>query len=249
MDTSLEQKRQQVLYDKKWEKLLRRVWLFRFTPFVEFAVAAGSMAIGNVRPDSDFDVIIGVRSGRIFTARFFTVILFGLFGWRRKKLNHKESAADKICLNHFLTEQSFRLSPPHDNYWRNLYLSLVPVFGPVDKISRFFQANADWLEKKRVYEDDLRHFYRKNSFPKSIAEFLLSGGLGDWLEKILRKAQVNRIERSLRRDVPGFRPRIVYTDTELEFHPDTRRAAEFAGLARGRTTTEGLAKQTGSDNV
>lgn len=239
MNPILIRRQQQVLYDKKWEKFLRRSWLFRFAPFCDFALAAGSMAVGNVGVDSDFDVIVGARSGRIFTARFFAVILFGLFGWRRKKLNHKESAADKICLNHFLTEQSFRLSPPHDNYWRNLYLSLVPVFGPADKINRFFQANADWLEKKRVYEDDLRHLYRKNSSSKSIAEFLLSGRLGDWLEKILKRAQTNRIERSLRRDAPGFKPRIIYSDTELEFHPDTRRAEEFATLAK-KTESDSL---------
>lgn len=244
MNPILVRRQQQVLYDKKWEKFLRRSWLFRFAPFCDFALAAGSMAMGNVGVDSDFDVIIGARSGRIFTARFFIVLLFGLFGWRRKRWHDKSnetnrsyrshSVADKICLNHFVTKSAFRLSPPYDNYWRNLYLSLVPVFGQAERINQFFQANADWLEKKRVYEDDLRHIYRKSSFLKTAIEFLFSSRIGDWLEKILKRAQVDRIERSLRRDAPGFRPRIVYTDTELEFHPDTRRAAEFVSEAIAR---------------
>src|SRR3989338_9483980 len=80
-------RQQQVLYDKKWIKFLKRTWLFRHIPFVEFAVAAGSLATGNVNPDSDFDVIIGARAGRIFTARFFSVLGFGIFGWRRGRLH------------------------------------------------------------------------------------------------------------------------------------------------------------------
>ncbi|TSC89150.1 MAG: hypothetical protein G01um10143_531 [Parcubacteria group bacterium Gr01-1014_3] len=229
----------QVLYDKKWEKFLRRSWLFGFTPFCDFALAAGSMAVGNVGIDSDFDVIVGARSGRIFTARFFAVIFFGLFGWRRKKLSHRESAADKICLNHFVTEQSFKLSPPYDAYWQNLYSHLVPIFGPVGKINQFFKANAAWLATGRIYEDDLRHLYRKNSLIKSLLEFLMSGKSGNWLEALLKRLQVKRIEKSLESGVPGYQPRIIYNDTELEFHPDTRRAAEFATLA----------KKPGGDNV
>ena len=51
-------RRQQVLYDKKWRKFLRRSWLFRFIPFLDFALGAGSMATGAVNANSDFDVIL-----------------------------------------------------------------------------------------------------------------------------------------------------------------------------------------------
>ena len=45
-----------------------RIWLFRLIPFVDFILVAGSMAMGNPCEDSDFDVIVGVRRGRIFSA-------------------------------------------------------------------------------------------------------------------------------------------------------------------------------------
>ena len=235
---TISKRQQQVLHDKKWLKFLRRTWLFRYIPFVEFALAAGSMATGNVKPESDFDVIIGVRPGRIFTARFFAVIGFGLFGWRRTRLNHKETAADKICLNHFVTERSFKLSPPHDAYWQNLYRSLVPIFGAAEKINHFFESNASWLAKERIYEDDLRHLYRKNSPAKSLLEFLLSGKFGNWLEAKLKTLQVKRIEKSLESGVQGYQPRIIYTDSELEFHPDTKRASEFSTKALQKNTQD-----------
>ncbi len=57
----------------------------------------------------------------------------------------------------------------------------------------------------------------------------------------MKRLQVKRIEKSLKSGAPGYQPRIIYNDSELEFHPDTKRAAEFAG--------EALAKKFESDNV
>lgn len=185
------------------------------------------MALGNVNPASDFDVIVGARSGRIFTARFFCVLAFGLFGWRRSKLSHKESAADKICLNHFVTEKSFQLSSAHDAYWQKLYQNLVPLFGDLEKINQFFAANNNWLPRPKFYVDDLRHLHKASSWVKKVREWILGGIFGDWLEKVLRRVQIARIERSLKTDPPGYKPRIKYNNDELEFHPDTRRIEKF----------------------
>ncbi|TSC81779.1 MAG: hypothetical protein G01um101419_746 [Parcubacteria group bacterium Gr01-1014_19] len=222
MDQSIAERRQKVLYDEKWIKFLRRAWLFRHIPFVDFAVAAGSMATGQVNTLSDFDVIVGARSGRIFSARLFAILAFGFFGWRRSKLNHKESASDKICLNHFVTEKSYRLSGPHDKYWQSLYKNLVPIFGTTPKVQKFFAANQDWAGGLGARED-LRWRWGAPSWPKLIVDGLLSGFFGDQVERFLRRLQLRRIERGLKNDPPGYKPRIIYGDDELEFHPDTRR--------------------------
>ncbi|HEY4475774.1 MAG TPA: hypothetical protein VJB92_03610 [Candidatus Paceibacterota bacterium] len=223
----IEIRRRQVLHDEKWEKLLKRSWVFCHIPFLDFVLVAGSMATGNVNKDSDFDVIVAARQGRIFTARFFAVVSLGFLGWRRKKLSHKEAAADKICLNHFITQSSYRLRPPHNEYWKNLYLSLVPVFGPDEFFKNFWLANEDWLREIPLYRGDLRHLYKKSSFIKKGAEFILGGGIGNVLERILKNLQIKRIEKSLKNDPPGYKPRLIYGDEELEFHPDTKRIEEF----------------------
>ncbi len=214
---------QQVLHDKKWQKFLPRAGVFRYLPFVEFAFAAGSLAMGNVREDSDFDVIVGVRRGRMFTARFFAVAFFGLPGWRRKKLSHDRSARDKICLNHFVTEKSYRLAPPYNEYWRDLYRSLVPIFGSREVILKFWRANADWMGDAPAYADDLRHRYRANAWPARLLETMLSGRLGDRLEHWFKRLQIHLIERGLPRHAASYKPRIRFGDDELEFHPDTKR--------------------------
>lgn len=217
----LPRRRQDVLHDRKWRLLLRRAALFRHVPFVLGALAAGSMALGNVRESSDFDVLVIARKGRIFTARFFSILFFGARGWRRTKLSHDEMAADKICLNHFVTTEKMRLDPPYNVYWEELYRHLVPLYGARETINAFFAAN-DWMNPLRLYRDDLRHIAGAPSGPRLLIEKFLAGKTGDWLERALKGFQVRRIERGLAASA-GHNPRIRYGDTELEFHSDTRR--------------------------
>lgn len=224
---------QSTLLGKKWKKFRHRAKLFKYIPFVEFALAAGSMAMGTPHENSDFDVIVGARSGRIFTARFFSIVFFGFFGWRRKrghdKTVHPKSVADKICLSHFVTESSYRLSPPYNMYWKRLYASLKPLWGNKEKIQKFFEAN-DWARDQFAGmgdSDRMNYFFsEQNAFLKRMSERLFSGSLGDCLERILKKIQVRRIEGGLL-DPSNHKPRLIATDSEIELHPDTRRIEVF----------------------
>ncbi len=222
--------RNQVVYAKKWDTFRGRVWLFRFVPFVDFVVAAGSLATGALHDQSDFDVIVGVRQGRIFTARFCAVILFGALGLRRKKLTHGQTASDKICLSHFVTPNGYCLRGPYNAYWRYLYQRLVPVLGTRESVDLFFKENM-WLNPTRAYNVDsyranIHHLPHHSSLPKRAAEWLFSGKAGDLLERVLKNAQVARIERGISASA-GHKPRLVCSDDELEFHPDTRRIEEM----------------------
>lgn len=214
------------LFKIKWSKFLGRVWPFKFIPFIDLVFAAGSLATGNINENSDFDVIVGVRRGRIFTARFLCILFFELIGWRRGKNDKAESASDKICLSHFVTPDSFRLSPPHNNYWKILYSSLVPVYGSPELIQKFWDANQDWIGKRIIYQNNERHLYKKKGLIKKFKEFLLSGKIGDLIEKKLRKIQIERIGKSLKTEI-GYKPRLIFTDNELEFHPDTLRTEKY----------------------
>ena len=214
------------MFKTKWNKFLGRTWPFRFIPFVDLVFAAGSLATGNINENSDFDVIVGVRQGRIFTARFFCILVFGLIGWRRGKNDKAELASDKICLSHFVTPQAFRLSPPYNNYWKTLYSSLVPIYGNHELIQEFLDANQDWIGKRVIYQNNERHLYKKKGLIKNFKEFLLSGRIGDLIEKKLRKIQMERIGRGLKAEI-GYKPRLIFTDNELEFHPDTLRTEKY----------------------
>ena len=213
---------QAVLYDKKWIKFLRMTWLFRYIPFVDLVFAAGSMATGDVDQLSDFDVIVGARQGRIFTARFFAVLFFGFFGWRRTRLSYGEFAADKVCLNHFVTPAAYRLAPPYTDSWRELYRNLVPLYGAKDVINQFWAMNTDLLKERVTFRDDLRYDRSQKKLFVLWFEFMLCGYVGDVFERVVRSVQILKIERGLSASL-GVNPRIIYTDNELEFHPDRRK--------------------------
>ena len=206
------------LYSRKWRKFLRRVKPFRFVPFVEFVLAAGSLATGRLNEGSDFDVMVGVRQRRIFTARFFSIATFEMFGYRRRGMDHKGNVSDKICLNHFVTDKKYRLDPPHVGSWMELYQSLVPIMGDEEEIKQFFEAN-DWMEPKRIYKRDPRYMGEGNSSIKKFLEWILGGRLGYLLEAFLKQLQISRIESGLE-GVLSSDGRVLYGDDELEFHPE-----------------------------
>ena len=214
-----------VLHDKKWLKLLRRAQIFRYIPFVDLVLVAGSMATGEVSSSSDFDIIVGVQKGRMFTARFFLILTLDIFGWRRKNLDHGEASRDTLCLNHFVTESRYELREPHGLYWKQLYQSLVPLYGTVSIVEAFYRANGGWIGE-RAYSDDLRHKYRNPSKIKVFFEKIFESTVGDWLEKRLRAPQLRRIKTKL---LPraGYKPRLIVSDEELELHLDTKRIEEF----------------------
>ena len=97
MEADLKHIEAEVMRDEKWFRALRKLRIFRHIPFVEFVLVAGSMAMDTANDNSDVDIIVGARFGRIFTARLATALTLGLFGWRRKKPHgHKKRAGHDV---------------------------------------------------------------------------------------------------------------------------------------------------------
>jgi len=213
------------LLDKKWHKLIKYRFLLSMVPFADFALTAGSLALGNAHERSDFDIIVGCKAGRIFTARFLFASLLGVLGIRRKRTYKKNESSDKVCLGHFVTPAGYNLMPPYNFYWVQLYRSLVPIFGSPGVIDDFLKAN-DWA-MPRGTEDDLRWRKETNVF-KKFSEKLLGGKLGSLIEKVLRAYQIKRIEKHLAETEIGFEPKFAYNDDILIFHMNTLRAKKMA---------------------
>ncbi|MDI6820904.1 MAG: hypothetical protein QMD65_01870 [Patescibacteria group bacterium] len=214
----LKRRRQDLLLDTKWKKFLKARILFSCIPFLQFVLGAGSLALGNVNSDSDFDVVIGCKKMRIFTVRFFCILFFGMFGIRRKRIDHKENARDKICLNHFVTSKSYKLTPPYHKQWEELYKNIVPVYGDEKEIKIFFEAN-NWFGG-RTELNDKRFKAKKNNVISKFLELLFFGSLGDVFELLVKKLQIVRIKRSLGIEKANLSARLKFDDEELEFHPD-----------------------------
>jgi len=195
--------------------------LFSYLPFVDFSLIAGSLAFGNPKETSDFDLILGCCEKRIWTARFSAILIFSLAGVRRGSKDTKESSTDKICLNHFVTPNTYRLREPHNKYWQELYKNLIPFAGDQGKINSFLEANADWVGEKRKVKD----IKETKSIFKTLKEFFLGGLFGDLVERSLKFIQLKKINRHILDE--SKKPRVFISDEELEFHPNTLRIEEF----------------------
>ncbi|MCL4404040.1 hypothetical protein M1432_01740 [Patescibacteria group bacterium] len=209
--------------DLKWRKLLGLARWFRFAPFIDFAIVNGSMTVGNVTPLSDFDILIGVRPGRMFTARYFLNFIFGLVHGRRLD-DEKGSSPNKLCFNHFVTEPTFE-KPPHNIYRRELYRNMVPVYGEREKAERFFGANA-WSGANPSMLEDLRYSPAGPNIIGRGLETVLNGRLGDLIErKVLGPIAKRRLGAYIA-GKPGD-GRTVMSENELEFHFDLRHEKRF----------------------
>jgi hypothetical protein len=206
---------QDLLLDTKWRKLSRYARLLRHVPFVEFVAASGSLVFGNVSPSSDLDVLVGVRAGRMFTARYFLVALFSLFRARRKDDIHA-SSPDRLCFNHFVTPAAYE-KEPHNYYRRELYRNMVPLWAERDAYRAFIAKNAAWSGLSVLSLTDARRTDAVKSAATRAAERLFSGRLGDMLERhVARPIAMARLAAYAKRKGGG--ERVVITDDELEFH-------------------------------
>ncbi len=210
----LERKWQDVLLDKKWRKLMRLRFFFSLLPFVNFVFISGSLALGNVHEHSDFDVLIGCKEGRVFTARFFSNVLFILIRKRREAFYGK----DRICLNHYITPSSYALKKPYALY-PPLIASLVPFYGSKEEMDKFIKANRLTFLKN----GDRRFIGSERRLIAILIEKMLKGTLGDMFERLIKRLQIPRIRAFLKSQHVISQDGIILSDKEIELHPNTKK--------------------------
>jgi len=195
----------------------KRVRLFKYVPFAEFVFLAGSMAVGRMHEDSDFDVIVGVREGRAWTTWFLSSLIFQLRGWREHPGVNK---SNRVAMTHFASVDGYKLEPPYDNYkeggyaWHDLYMGMIPAIGDESGFDIFFKAN-DWMNPKREYKRHEKYIGGARSAFKKFWEFVLGGWFGDFIEKVLRKWLTKRLEDESRL---SDHARVRYDDHRIEVY-------------------------------
>ena len=213
-----------ILFDKKFEKLKKLIRFFKFLPFLEGAFLSGSMAIGNVKKESDFDLILIGKEKRIWTLRFFSLLLYDIL-LARKKGEKKEN---KICLPCFLSSNSLKLSPA---YFRAAeFLNLIFLYGKKEIFLKFFEEN-DW-QKNYTHFSQLdfgkeKEFEFKKSFLRKFLEKILEGKFGSFLEKVFEKIQRKKIESFLKREKNEFPRRIEISQEKVIIHLNISKEIEL----------------------
>ena len=204
--------------DEKWKKAQRGFWLLAAVPYVRILFASGSFALGNTDQDSDIDILVVLRGGRIWTGRFFVTVLIHFLSLRR----HGKKIADRICLNHFITDMSLKI-PFESLYNAHVYANLVPIMTVRGaKAEDFFKAN-EWINNF-VSRDGSEIISKRTIAPNpflltigSVLEFVLNTPLGETLEKVLKRLQQERILNNPA--TQSKKGHVLADDNMLAFHP------------------------------
>ena len=130
------------LADEKWKKTKNIFKILSMVPFVRGIFMSGSLAMENSKDDSDIDIIVVAKSGRIWTVRTFMTVLTSMLGVRR----HGDRTEDRICLNHYITDESLQI-PFESLYNAESYVHLTNVYKEDENIFHDFQKQNDWLKK------------------------------------------------------------------------------------------------------
>ena len=214
------------LADWKWKKAKKIFQIMQITPFLKMVLVSGSLAMGNSKNESDIDLIITAKKGRIWTVRTFITLLTSVLGARR----HRNVTKNKICLNHYITDESLKI-PVESLYNAPSYVHLINVYKSESdkKMFQKFQEENKWIKKyARNYKPSELGGFRsigKNKIfglVSSFFEIILSGKFGNYLEKKLSEIQSGRIKKDKLYKKSGGR--ITIDDNQLEFHPNSREA-------------------------
>ena len=123
--------------EKKLRVVVSIIKILRLVPFIKSLVIVGRLAMKNGENKSDMDILVILKSGKIFTGRALITLAVQLIGKRR----YKEKIKDRICLNHFITED-FSVSIK-DIFSANEYAFAMPIFG--SEVFRDFQTKNIWI--------------------------------------------------------------------------------------------------------
>lgn len=222
----------------KTKKLRKIIWFVRFIPFIRMIGITGRLAMKNTARDSDWDLFVVLKKGKIWIGRTLLTAFIHLIGKRR----YGNKIKDRICLNYFITDESLKIDISERPFKVNLfsageYSFMIPIFG--FKTFRKFQVRNFWIRDfKPNYEfSEVRSIkmVSDDHFSKAIrkcGEKLLGVG---FIESFLRKMEMEKIARNPKTHLPGSI--IEANDNSLVFLPEPQGEKIYKNT---RTKLEGM---------
>ncbi len=220
--------------EKKLKIAIKIAKFLRFVPYVRMVAVTGRLAMKNTEKKSDLDFLIALKNRKIFTGRLLVTLLVHLLGKRR----YGTKIEDRVCLNHFLNKKYLKINLENDFGTSEYFFSaseysfLFPLFGS-KTFQRFREQNV-WIKKYKmnytVFESSNMKFV-KDILPakiiRKIGEKLLQA---DFVEKLLKKWQIERISRDPRTHQSGSV--IIANERMLVFLPEPQGAKIFEKFQR-----------------
>ena len=225
-----ERVRKTTIADKKLRRARRIATVVSRLPFVRAIFVCNTVAFGTAEEGSDIDFFIVTAPGRIWTARFFVIMVAVLCGWRPSR-NHVRNQA---CFSFFVDENHLDLGNwrivPDDVYLAYWLAGLIPLYDPANIYMRLQTENTwcrallpntatQYLAGQNWNVSHHHHLFGH----ASLLENILTGKLGDWKEKYLARLQGRFIKKNFSTYLSQSQNAVVVSEGVLKFHANDRR--------------------------
>lgn len=204
----------------KLKRLRKVAWFLRCVPFIRMIGVTGRLAMKHAEKSSDWDVLIVLKGGKIWTGRTLVTGFLHLIGKRR----YADLIKDRICLNHFITDNSLEVATKEKFalFSAHEFSFVFPIFDT--GIFQKFQLQNSWIKDFEVnyYLTEAQNLKTINDtgptkFFRQIGEKLLGWR---FLENWLSDWQSRKIMNNPKTNQPGSF--IVASDRQLVFLPEPR---------------------------
>lgn len=212
------------LVEDKMKVAVKGIKKIRWVPFVRAVFVCNTVAGAVAEENSDVDVFIVVKQGRIWLARALATLTLSFFRLRRTKRKIK----NRICLSFYVTDDNLNLENiaiEDDVYLKYWLAQLFPVYDPDNLLAQIQIANQ-WVKKNLPnafvpFVPISRWQVRDSRLSvkiKNLLEKMWSGGYGDLMEAQARGMQKARMALNYMSAQNEPDTRVVVSDSMLKFH-------------------------------
>ena len=141
---------------KLWNKVNRWLFLIRMVPFLKLVCVSNNMSFGVVDGQSDIDLFVVAKKGRLYTARFFLNLFLKIFGLRVSR----GKTFGRFCLSFMVDEDNVDLADfriDDDVYLYFWAKRLLPILdrgglsrGFAGLLEGVFGGLEDFLRKRQI---------------------------------------------------------------------------------------------------
>lgn len=207
-----------------WKRCDTYLPFLSWIPFLRMVAVCNNLAFSKVDDESDIDLFIVAKKGRLFIVRTLVTIALHLAGVRR----HGNKIAGRFCLSFFVDDSAldFRdLAIDRDIYLAFWIFTMRPIIddGIYDEIIAANSWIWDFVNADAIFSKELGRV-DANSLDLMFASVLggvLSGGFGDFVESLLMKWQIKRASKKATK--LGVDSSVIVSPHVLKFHNRDRR--------------------------
>lgn len=223
---------------KKAKRAARIGKILSLFPFVKFIAVCNSLGFLNASEESDIDIFVITKAGRIWTARFLIAGFLRIFNLRPAL----GATKDRICASFFISEDNLclrgMLLPGGDPYFCHWLAWLLPLHD--EKIyKKFLEANA-WIKEylpNFIPQDAYKHKSAMGRIFRAVSRRLLGRGF----ENFVKRIQLNIMPEDLKNAAGRGDNSVIISDSVLKFHLLDRRE-EYRMVFRDRTDSQNFIK-------